>query len=584
MSERKQQSWFVPLRTRFQSPVEPVIDAHVTDHLVDYPVVLPPTHASEDEPTAPSLPTIKSSMLRQSQQIKELIYLGNILRAELGLDEVLEQVVSSISSCIGFRISVIKLIDDEYEYLQAAASAGLSEEDQQALNAHPMQVSQMLRLMHPDFQISQSYFISHEHLHLFQDIAIVGGGEVAEHRPGAWHPNDMLIIPLFSPRQRRLLGFLSLDEPLDGKVPTEESIEMIELFANQAAIAIDNARLFHEREAERASLEAAIIDLRCDLERIQRGDLRVRVQVAHEKFRPVVEAINSMLVEISSILGTVQLVTQAVDEHTQEVQRHSDLLVRDTNQQERQVQHISLAIEEMASIMQRVTESASQISNVSTEAREVNVEGQRQIVRATEGMRQVREVTMQSSRVIKRLGESGQEINDTVVEISDLTTRMNLLALNAAIEAVRAGDQGQGFVVIAQEIRSLAVHSAEAARKVAMRLRTIQQETVTVSQSVDQNIQKVVMQSEMVTETGAALDAISIVTTQMSDLVQEICDAAASQAHGSRRVVYSVEEISRKTSEITEHMLDMQQSLGHLVELTNALRSRMAVFRVTDDD
>ncbi|MGH2480612.1 MAG: methyl-accepting chemotaxis protein, partial [Ktedonobacteraceae bacterium] len=158
-----------------------------------------------------------------------------------------------------------------------------------------------------------------------------------------------------------------------------------------------------------------------------------------------------------------------------------------------------------------------------------------------------------------------------------------LLALNAAIEAVRAGDQGQGFVIIAQEIRSLAVHSAEAARKVSTRLRTIQQETATVSQSVEQNIQKVVMQSELVTETGAALDAIGIVTAQMSDLVQEICGAATSQAHGSRRVAYSVEEISRKTSEITEHMLEMQQSLMHLVELTNALRSRMSVFHITDD-
>ncbi|MGH2480229.1 MAG: GAF domain-containing protein, partial [Ktedonobacteraceae bacterium] len=343
MSEGKQQSWLVPLRTGFQSTLEPVVD----QRKMDQAVVLPFPRSSEEEPTAPSLPTIKSSMLRQSQQIKELIYLGNVLRAELGLDEVLEQVVSSISTCTGFRISVLKLIDDGYEYLRTVASAGLSDEDQQALGAHPMQVSQMLRLMHPDFQISQSYFISHEQMHLFQDLPLIGGGEVAEHRPGTWHPNDMLTVPLFSPRQRHLLGFLSLDEPLDGKVPTEESIEMVELFANQAAIAIDNARLFEERETERVSLEAAIIDLRCDLERIQGGDLRVRVQVAHEKLRPVVEAINSMLVEISSILGTVQMVTQAVDEHTQEVQHHSDSLVRDTNQQERQVQHISLAIEEM---------------------------------------------------------------------------------------------------------------------------------------------------------------------------------------------------------------------------------------------
>ncbi len=516
--------------------------------------------------------------------MKELIRLGNLLRAELGLNEVLEQVASSITLCIGFRASVIKMIEEGHDYLTAVAFAGVSEEDKQMLQAHPMRVGQMLRMIKPEFQISQSYFISHEYMHLFEDVTMIGGGEPEDHRPGDWHPMDMLIVPLFSPRRRRLLGFLSLDNPVDGKVPTEESIEMVELFANQAAIAIDHARIFQEREAEQVALERAIIDLRYDLERVQRGDLRVRVQFSHEKLKPVAEAINLMLGEISGILGTVQMVTQAVDEHTREVQHHSNLLVKDTSQQERQVLHISQAIDEMADIMQSVSENASRISRVSIDAMDVNVEGQNQISRAIDGMRHVREITMQSSRVMKRLGESGQEINDTVAEISDLTTRMNLLALNAAIEAVRAGEQGQGFVIVAQEIRSLAVHSAEAARKVSTRLRTIQHETSTVSESVERNIQQVVMQSELVSETGAALEAINVVTTQMSNLVEEICAASESQALGSQRVAYSVEEISRVTSEITRHMLEMQQSLAHLVELTNLLRTRMSVFRIVDEE
>ncbi|MGH2508355.1 MAG: GAF domain-containing protein, partial [Ktedonobacteraceae bacterium] len=254
MSEGKQPSWFMPLRTRFRSTLEPVSEKQDIDEAA---IALTP-RPSEEEPTAPSLPAITHNALRHSQQIKELIYLGNVLRAELGLEEVLEQVVSVINSCTGFHISVIKLIDEGYDYLRMVACAGLCKEDQLTLEEHPMQVNQMLRLMRQEFQISQSYFISHEHLHLFEDITIVGGGtgdEEEAHQPGTWHPDDMLIVPLFSPRQRRLLGFLSLDQPLDGKVPTEESIEVVELFANQAAIAIDNACLFQERETERAALE-----------------------------------------------------------------------------------------------------------------------------------------------------------------------------------------------------------------------------------------------------------------------------------------------------------------------------------------
>lgn len=579
MPEEKQHNLFVPLRVRFRSPT----DSLAWTQGVGDAASLPPEPAANDEPTAPSLPIIKNAELLQSRQVKELIRLGNILRAELGLDEVLAQVVSSINRCTGFRRAVVHLIEEKSEFATVLAFLGISEEEKQVLREHPMRVEQMLKLMCPEFQISQSYFIEHGNTDVFSDLVAVGGGEVEGYQAGDWHPNDVLIIPLFSPRQRKVLGFMSLDDPADGKIPTEESIEMVELFANQAATALDNARLFQEREAERVALEGAIVDLRHDLERVQRGDLRVRVQFSHEKLKPVAEAINVMLGEISSILATVQLVTQAVDEYAQGVQHHSDLLVEDASQQESQVQHISLAIEEMAGIMQRVSASASKISTVSVDAMDVNEEGQNQIARAIDGMRQVREVTMQSSRVMKRLGESGQEINDTVAEISDLTARMNLLALNAAIEAVRAGDQGQGFGVIAQEIRSLAVHSAEAARKVSTRLRTIQHETATVSESVEQNIQQVVMQSELVSQTGAALEAISVVTTQMSDLVEEICAAADNQAQGSRRVVFSVEEISRMTGEITQHMLEMQQSLAHLVELTNLLRTRVSVFRIIDE-
>jgi len=580
MSEGKQQIRSVPLRLRIRSQSDPFQWAQGTGEAVE----LPPELSANDAPTAPSLPIIKNNELLQSRQVKELIRLGNILRAELGLAEVLEQVVSSINMCTGFSKAVVHVVEDGRDFVTLLAFAGISEENRQRLRENPLRVSHMLRFMRSEFQVSQSYFISHEYKHLFGDIVAVGGGEALNDQPGAWHPDDALIIPLFSPRQRKVLGFISLDEPVDGLVPGEESIEMVELFANQAATAIDNALLFQERESERVALESAILDLRHDLERVQRGDLRVRVQVLHEKLKPVAEAINLTLGEISSILGTVQLVTQAVDEHAQDVQHLSDLLVKDTNQQERQVQHISLAIDEMAGIMQRVSVNAAQISTVSVDAMDVNGEGQNQIARAIDGMRQVREITMQSSRVIKRLGESGQEINDTVAEISDLTARMNLLALNAAIEAVRAGDQGQGFVMIAQEIRSLSVHSAEATRRVATRLRTIQHETATVAESVEQNIQKVVVQSELVSQTGAALEAISIITTQMSDLVEEICNATEGQAQGSKRVAFSVEEITRMTSEITQHMLEMQQSLSHLVELTNLLRTRVSVFRTIGEE
>lgn len=577
MTERRQQGWQVPLRVRFRSPAEQAQWEREHGPL--------PHRDSQPLPLSvapvPVLP-VESAVLQRAQQVKELIRLGNILRAELGLAEVLQQVVASTSVCTGFRILVVHLIEEGSEVLSPFAFAGMAEENQHVLREVRRPVEQALRLMRPEFRISQSYFISHDYADDFSDIVSVTNKTVDDYEPGGWHPDDALIVPLFSPRKKKLLGFLSLDDPEDSKIPTLESIEVAELFANQAAIAIDNARIFQERDAEHRALEEGIALLREDLEQIRRGDLRVRIRSAHEKLQPIGDAVNVMVEEMSGILGNVQNVTNVVDDLTRDVQHSSDLLMRDASQQERQVQHISRAIDEIANIMTRLSESAGELSHIAVEAMDVTMDGQSAVDRAVEGMGQVRETSMLSARIMKRLGESGQEINEAISAITDLTASMNMVALNAAIEATRVGEHGSGFSLIAQEIRTLAVRSADAARKVASHIRSIQRETTAISQSVEQNTLEAVKQTELVTQTGVAFDAISIVTEQMAGLVQGICTAADNQAQGSQLVVSAVDHISQTTTEINQHMKHMQQSLAHLVELTNSLRSRLAVFRIAD--
>ena len=581
MSERRPQGRFVPLRVRFRSPAEQA--QWEREH-----TIAAPANVTGDDGIAPSQSTNGNGSI-ETRQIKELLRLGNILRAELGLGEVLQQMVATISDCTGFRITVIHLAEEGSEYLSPVAFTGMSEENQRVLREARRPIEEVVRLMRSDYRIGQSYFIPHEYADSFSDIVSVTNKLVEDYAPGGWHPDDALIVPLFSPRivsgqglkRQELLGFLSLDDPVDGKKPTRQSIEIAELFANQAAIAIDNARIFEEREAEHRALEEAIILLREDLEQIREGDLRVRVRSEHEKLQPIGEAINGLAATMSWILGDVQLVTQAVDDHTRDVQRSSELLVRDASKQEEHIHHISHVVDEVALTMHEVSEQAGKLSRVALEAMEASLDGQGAVDRAVEGMGQVREATMLSSRIMKRLGESGQEINETLIAMSDLTTRMHLLALNTAIEATRAGEQGSGFTIIAQEMRLLATRSSEAAQKVSSHVRNIQYETTAVSRSVEQSTQQVVMQTELVMQTGVTLEAINVVTEQMANLIQGICNAADSQAQESQLVVDAIEQIKRMTGEITGHMYQMQQSLDHLVELTNSLSSRMSVFRVS---
>ncbi len=568
MVERKLPGKTVPLRVRFRTAAEQT--------------------QGERDPAlfaAPQTQTIQvesfSEAQHRTQQIKELLRLGDLLRADLALDDALQQIAASIARCTGFRVLVISLITENNPYLERVAFAGVSPEKQQKLREVPKEVTYLRSLMRPEFRISQSYFISHEvDTNQSPSDSCIVTKSFDSYEPGGWHPDDALIVPLYSTREKKLLGFLSVDDPEDNKIPTEESIEIVELFASKAALAIDNAYIFQEREAERLMLEDGIARFCKDMEQIQRGDLRHRVGQTHQKMQPIADAINTMLEEIGVIVGDVQMLSLAVDEHMQNVRRITEYLVRDTSQQERQINQISTVIGTIANMMSQVSERAAVLSRTAVEAVDVTIEAQGAVDRAVDGMGTVREATMQSARTMKSLSESGQEVNETTLAITDLTIRMHHLALNAAIEATRAGEHGKGFVVVAQEIRSLAVQSGESARKIGSYIRTIQHETTIASQSVEQNTQHVVMQTELVTQTGVALEAISVVTEQLANLIEEICATAENQAQGSRLVVGAADEIRRMTKDITQHTRDVQQSMDHLLELSNSLRSRMTIFHV----
>jgi methyl-accepting chemotaxis protein len=575
MLERKPQTKYVPLRVRFRSSAEHSQPERETMQMSNIGPL-------RNDPLVPDLANASEAQ-RRTQQIKELVRLTNLLRVDSNLEEVLQQIAASTAACTGFRILVINLFNEQTNRVEVVACAGIPPEAERKLRASNDSVNLYTELMRPEFRISHSYYIPHQFAHLTSDLTSAVFLKTEEdYEPGGWHPDDFLFVPLFSTREQKMLGFLSLDDPEDGKKPTEESIEIAELFANNAAIAIDNARLFQQQEEERVSLEHGIVCLREDLKQIQRGKLYIRMRSTHQKLQPIVDAMNVILDETGTILKSMQMVTQAVDEHTRNVQETSELLARDTNQQEHHVHQISQIIDEITSMMRSVSQSAAQLSSTAIDGVEVTDKAQGTVDRAVEGMSKVREATLQSARTMKTLSESGLEINETVMAIGDLSTRMHLLALNAAIEATRAGDQGKGFAVVSKEMRALATLCDEASHKVTNYIRSFQHETNIVSQSVEQSTQYVVVQSGLVTEAGVTLDAVSQITEQLSTLIKGICDVVENQESGSQLVANAVKEISQVTGDITGHMHQMQSSMSHLAESTNSLRSRVSSFRLSE--
>lgn len=526
---------------------------------------------------------------RRMSQVKEMVRLGAALRAEMGLESIFRQLVESINLALGFRVAALNIVRNDSEFLEVVATAGLSAANRRQLTENPPRLKALLAGMRPEFCRSHSYFIPHQYRHVLESA----GGVVEPPRPGqyplhtastsqAWDPEDVLLVPLISPRTGRLLGVLSLDQPDDGLIPSLDTIEITELFANQAALAIDTSRIFAEREQERQMLGEGLRHLRYHLELARNRDLRLPVPPLNSALDPLVVSLNDVLDAFNAILAEAQAASEMVNQHATEVRAAATFLAEGATEQAERILELSAAVDGMSQNVRHIATTASQSSNSAHEASELSKMGSENAILAGQGMAGVRELTLQTKKKVKRLGESAQEIGDIVQLVADISAQTNLLALNANIEAARAGDHGRGFAVVAQEIRHLATRSAEAARQIHGRIQGVQNETHQVVVQIEHSVEKVVMESERVSQAGAALAEVDKLNQRLVTDVRQINDIASEQARVASQVVAVIKDLASISTQTSDSMEQAHASMDYLVDLAEALQRQISVFQLRD--
>lgn len=196
----------------------------------------------------------------RAQRLEHIQRVGQRLKMDLDEQQVGMRVVQAARDAMGFRMAVLNLFDRPGEAdarARVVATAGLPPEGERALRDHDFAVDAVLALFHPAYRVSHSYCIPAEARY------DVEGNEVTTWTPpldnageDAWRSGDELLVPLTDPYAGHLLGFLSVDDPESGKRPEREDIEVLEIFADQAVVALRNATLLAQarRQAERDSV------------------------------------------------------------------------------------------------------------------------------------------------------------------------------------------------------------------------------------------------------------------------------------------------------------------------------------------
>ncbi len=234
----------------------------------------------------------------QREALRYIIDIGSSLRLPMDIDTLLKRVSEAACKALGFRYSVLYLAEDGVRF-RACAFSGIGMEEEAYLHRHPVPANIVNQLTSEEYRISDSYFIPAE-APLWKDGYVVSFFVVVDEtsqlepqltRQGIpaqsqWQAEDMLVVPLMG-SDNTLLGFLTPDAPLDGQRPTVETMELLELFANQAAVVIEGARLYEE--ARRVGEErAALIEIGRALSEPQaQRDLQAVYQTIYEQVRRV---------------------------------------------------------------------------------------------------------------------------------------------------------------------------------------------------------------------------------------------------------------------------------------------------------
>jgi PAS domain S-box-containing protein len=201
------------------------------------------------------------ALSRRAEQLAALFEISGALRMDLSLGDILERIIHAIPDVVGFNRALLSWVEGDPPHLRRVVSAGIPLAVFRQLQRVCQPLAKLEAVMREEYRMSNSFFIPHhqQEENWRKDLAIYTPLEgEAEWHEGKWHPNDMLLVPLRR-ADGAILGLLSVDDPQDGLAPTRGIIETLELFANQASVAIENSRLFDERERRISELATLTI-------------------------------------------------------------------------------------------------------------------------------------------------------------------------------------------------------------------------------------------------------------------------------------------------------------------------------------
>jgi len=316
--------------------------------------------------------------------------------------------------------------------------------------------------------------------------------------------------------------------------------------------------------------------------RIAERDLTVRVEgEGSTETGQLMSAMQTMVHNLREIVGQTAEMSTSIASVSGGLNATSERIAGAAEQVAGQTHTVATASEEMSATSNDIAHSCQEAALSSRQATAAAETGAKVVAHTVEMMNRIATRVNATAQTVASLGARSDQIGDIVGTIEDIADQTNLLALNAAIEAARAGEQGRGFAVVADEVRALAERTTRATKEISSMIKAIQAETQQAVGAMEQGVNEVHLGTEEAAKSGQALHEILEQINALSLQVNQIATAAEEQTATIGEITGNIHRISDLVVQTAQGSQESAHSASELASLSGRLNALVRQFRLS---